>query len=143
MITVPFIPAHLRSLRLQETQEWFGQFTDGEASDVYGELLMQGESYSAIYDDEVMCCAGLLPASQHRAHAWALVSCRAAPAMLGITRGMKSFLDRSSVRRIETPVRTDFKEGHRLMDMLNFKREGTMVAYGDDGFDYDMYARIN
>jgi hypothetical protein len=124
---------------LQKAQEWFGQFA---GDDDYGEALGLGEAYSAIYDDEVVFCGGLFPASLGRSVAWAFISESATPCMFGVTRETKKFLDSSKLRRIETTVRSDFEEGHRWANMLGFNRECTMKSYGDDGYDYDLYARI-
>ena len=42
--------------------------------------------------------------------------------------------------RYEAICRTDFKNGHRMLVLLGFEREGTMKKF-IDGVNYDLYAR--
>lgn len=43
-------------------------------------------------------------------------------------------------QRFEALVETAFAEGHRMIKLLGFEREGTMKKF-IDGIDYDLYAR--
>lgn len=43
--------------------------------------------------------------------------------------------------RYEATVRTDFINGHRMIKILGFEREGTMKKFFN-GIDYDLYARV-
>jgi hypothetical protein len=43
--------------------------------------------------------------------------------------------------RYEALVKTDFENGHRMIKILGFEREGTMKKFFD-GKDFDLYARV-
>lgn len=43
--------------------------------------------------------------------------------------------------RYEALVKTDFENGHRMIKILGFEREGTMKKFFD-GKDFDLYARL-
>lgn len=141
MIVIPFIDAHLEGFELQDVQAWLHQLLQSE--DYRRALTLYGPAFTGIVDGEVVACAGLSHFTPGRAQGWALFGKKAAPHFLAITREVKRFFDGQNVRRVETPVRTDFEQGHRWARMIGFTREGTMRKFGEDGHDYDLYARVN
>lgn len=141
MIIIPFIDAHLDGFELQDVQAWLHPLLQNE--DYRRALTLYGPAHSAIVDGTVVACAGLTHFTPGRAQGWALIGSGAQKHLLGITKAVKAFFDGVNVRRIETPVRTDFVEGHRWVRILGFTREGTMRNFGEDGQDYDLYARVN
>ena len=62
--------------------------------------------------------------------------------MVWAYRSMLWGLEPIKSRRIEFTVTPCFKAGHRLAEMLGFKREGLMTAYDPLGNDAVLYARI-
>lgn len=60
-------------------------------------------------------------------------------------REMRTLIERLfdffQAQRYEAIVRTDFENGHRMIKMLGFEREGTMKRFSN-GIDYDLYARV-
>lgn len=140
MILIPFIPLHLQGLELQETQSWLQPHLLDE--NYINQLIDYGESYSLLVDGKVIGCGGVYDLSMNRAYAWALVSKDAGKHLLQATKAVKLYLDDKYYRRIETAVMINFGAGHRWVKMLGFEREGTMKKWGDDGNDYDMYARV-
>ena len=140
MIVVPFLPAHLKDLIVHD----YMGFIQDDLDDEYAELLNAGPAYTVLVDDKVVCCAGILQVSKFRWNVWALLSKDSGKHMLGITRAVKKFLDENSKTRYETHVRSDFVNGHKWMKMLEFSNEtpNGMKAYGDDGYDYCLYARV-
>jgi len=141
MVIVPFIPFHLRGLRLHESQEYYKPFMCEE----YGQMLFNlGPAYTVRYEEEAIMCAGIMMTGKDRAEAWALVSLHSGPAMLGITRKVKEHLDGLNIKRIEAVVKDGFEEGHRWMKMLGFKCETPdgMEAHHEDGGKNFLYARI-
>lgn len=142
MIIVPFIPAHLKELELHEYMSYM-QASIKEAH--YGELLAQFPAYSGLVEGQVIACSGIIQAGVNRWEAWTLMSPETKDYMIPITKGIKNFLDEVKPPRIQTHVRADFEAGHRWAKMLGFKNETPdgMKNWGDDGYDYCLYSRIN
>jgi len=151
MITIPFTDAHLRCLELQDVQAFMKAYLNDR--DYVDTLISSGQAYSILSrglgdnansEQKVLACMGLSHFTQGRAFAWSLISHYARPRdFIGITRIVRELLARQKIRRIETTVRSDFERGHNWARKLGFVREGTMRCFGEDGFDYDLYARIN
>ena len=140
MHVVPFQPAHLAGLRLQRAQAHLASLL---GDPVYGAALAKaGPAFTGLSDGEVVGCAGLSLLSPGRAYAWALLSdCRPVP-FRAVHRAVKTVLDRSAIRRIETAVDSGFAAGERWAAMLGFAREGRMRAYLPNGDDAELYARV-
>ena len=47
-----------------------------------------------------------------------------------------------NIKRVQTGIRKDFKEGIRFAEWLGLEREGLMKNWGFDGSDQYLYARI-
>jgi hypothetical protein len=140
MVIMPFEENHLKALRLQQSQAWLGQTI---VESTYGrDLLAGGPCFSAVLDNEVLCCAGLVHIWEGRAQAWSLFSANAGRRFVSIFRAIASFLSIQDVRRIEALVAVDFDQGHRMIEMLDFKREGTLIKYFPHGGDCVMYGRV-
>lgn len=135
-----YTPQHLERLTLQPYQAMLQPLlSDPE----YRQSLFEaGPAISAVEGDEVLASMGLIPQWDGRAVAWALVSLEARKNLLGITRAIMRSLDLFPYRRVETPVATNFVEGHRWAHLLGFKNEGTMRCYTPQGEDCDLYAKI-
>lgn len=58
---------------------------------------------------------------------------------------MKTLIERLfdfyNAPRYEAIVKTDFENGHRMIKLLGFEREGTMRKFVK-GCDFDLYARV-
>lgn len=141
MIIVPFLTAHIEGFELQDMQSFIGEFLkDGS---YLAAMSTMGPAHSAIKDGRVIACAGMTHFTPGRAMGWALISKHATKRdFVGITHATRAFLDRQKVRRIETTVRADFTAGHYWAKKLGFDHEGTMRKFGEDGMDYDIYARV-
>lgn len=136
---VPFEPAHLRTLVLQDAQAWMAPMLQQD----YGESLKRGgPAFTAVDDGVVIGCAGVVRMWENRAHAWALLGRDSGRHFVAIYRGIRRFLDMHDARRIEATVDARFDAGHRLMAMLGFEREGLMRAYLPDGRDVVLYGRV-
>jgi len=140
MRVVALEAAHLAALRLQDAQAVLAPLLDEPG---YGAMLAgAGPAFAGLADGAVIGCAGVVMLSAQRGHAWALLG-KASPAgFVAIHRAVVGFLDRQPLRRVETAVDSDFAAGHRWARMLGFSREGRMRAYGLDGRDADLYARV-
>ena len=140
MHLVPFIPAHLEGFEPQEAQAWLAPHLQSQW--YIDSLTALGDAFTLIADGKVVGCGGLAKLTERRAQVWALVHKDAGKHLFGATRLVKDFLDAQNFIRMETPVKTSFQAAHRWALMLGFEREGTLKKWGDDGEDYDSYARI-
>ena len=141
MIVVPFIPAHLNNIKLHS---YMGYMQEHISDDEYAVLLVGENSFTGISDDgEVLGSAGIIQLGVNRWVAWALLSETTGKHMLSITRAIKDFLNNNPKPRVETHVRHDFPQGHKLMKVLGFENEtpNGMKNYGEEGMTYDLYAR--
>lgn len=140
MNVVPYQPEHLQDLILQPAQAMLQpMMRDREYAD---QLAQTSEGYTWLVDGKVIACLGVIPIWENRAAAWGLIGENARRHLTFVHRGVRRFLDLTQYRRVETPVSTNFVEGHRWARMLGFVNEGTMRAYMPDGSDCDLYARI-
>lgn len=140
LILIPYKPAHLSRLSLQPRQMFMGSFI---RQDGYADMLAKvGPAYTGIADFQVVMCAGVHLELPGRGTAWCLLSEHARNHLLGCTRAVEEFLSHCGVRRVQTYVETAFVQGHRWAGMLGFAREGTLRAWGPNGEDYDLYARV-
>ena len=140
MNIVPFIPAHLDGL---EVNEYVSFVQPDFANPQYGDFLSQGVCHSAIKDGEVIGCAGFIPMGVNRWHAWALFSNKTRHHMTQITRFARELVYNLNVPRIETNIREDFEQAKKFIELLDFVRETPlpMKNYGDDGMSYYLYSR--
>jgi hypothetical protein len=139
MTIVPFKPEHISTLVLQDAQSWMGPMLKPE----YGVALQKGgPCFTALDGDRVLGCAGVVKMWEGRDQAWALLARDCGGHFIGIYRGIRRFLELHDTRRIEATVDARFDAGHRLMRLLGFKREGTMLAYLADGRDCDLYSLV-
>lgn len=141
MHVIPFRPDHLHALVLQEAQFAAMPMLSKHG---YGEVLMQAGPCFTLADSDgrVYACAGLMDMWENRAHAWALLSHDAGRYFVRIVRAMRAYLELQDIRRIEAAVDAQFSQGHRLMHMLGFEREGHMRAFMPDGRDAVLYGRV-
>lgn len=141
MIIVPFVPDHLRKLQMQPSQL---EIQPTLLSPEYGKSLeISGPAFTGLDDDyNVICCLGVVKQWDHRGLAWGLIGENAGDHFVAIHRAVRRFLDLQDLRRIEAAVSTEFQQGHRWIQMLGFKYEGTMQSYTPQGDDCDLYARI-
>lgn len=142
MNVVPFKAHHLKSLSLQEQQQYLAQYMTDEQMVA---IENGGWGWSGVYPDGfVVGCAGVIPLWQGRGMAWAYLS-EAACKMefLKVHRAVMNFLDSCYLHRIEMTVDCDFEQGHRWARMLGFEMEAErMKGYRPDGGDCALYARV-
>lgn len=140
MILVPFKPEHLQMLVLQDAQAWMQPMLEDPG---YGAALVDaGPCWTLTDGQSVAMCVGLVRMWENRGQAWALMSAHAGRHMVQAMRMMRGLMDLLPERRIEAVVDADFEQGHRMIRMLGFLKEGVMRAYLPDGRDVAIYARV-
>jgi hypothetical protein len=144
MKILPFTAAHGRAIHLQHRQR--ESRTDLDQFETL-RALEQEQSFTLMDGGEIVACAGLIDFpgwNGQRKFAWALIApnpgCRR---MLVLTRAIKQFLEKCSIRRIETTVDCDFAGGVIWAVRLGFHCEGRMRMFGRDRRDHFLFARVS
>lgn len=93
----------------------------------------------------IVMIAGLMPVCAGYAYAWAIPSEGAGRHMLWLTRAVRSYLDRHSVRlrRIEMTVRASSGAAIRWAEMLGFVKEAEKPLASHDGGAMLVFVRLN
>lgn len=139
MRVIPYEAEHLAMLDAQDAQRYLSAWVGDEQA----KSLEDTPSYTAVHEDRVLCCAGILPIWQGRAVAWAYMDRRAGEHFIALHRRVQQFLDQCYVQRIEAHVDREFEAGHRWARMLGFDMEAErMTAFRPDGGDCSLYARV-
>ena len=75
-----------------------------------------------------------------RVNVGSLISQYAGPYFREMQRLIERLFKFYNAPRYEALVKTDFENGHRMIKILGFEREGTMKKFLN-GIDYDLYSR--
>lgn len=97
-----------------------------------------------IYEDSINKILAILlftPIDEERCVLGALLSSISGQYFLGMRNIIFNFLKLYNYARLECTVKEDFKNGHRLMTLLGFVKEGTMRKYHNNE-TYCLYGRI-
>ena len=140
MMIVPFEAAHLRLMMVQPAQVQTLGFV--KESDL--EMIeKKTQAFTAIADDEILACAGVIEYYPGRGEGWSYLSANIKHHMVPVVRAIKTYIQDSNVRRIEITVDADFEQGHRMAKLLGLELEAPrMRAYDLAGRDRALYARI-
>lgn len=140
---VPFEEKHLAMIAPTLQPRQHGMLSFFSLPGYADSLLDHGEAYTMLVDGDVIACAGVQEAWTGRGVAWALLSTKAGAHMRALTRVVAHYLNHLAVlRRIEAYVDPEFKAAIRWAKLLGFEMEGRMRAFGFDGSDNLMFARV-
>lgn len=127
----------VQALRLQPRQSWISGLLHALPG------LDASEPAVMVYAaDRPIGALGALPHWPGRASCWALLADGIGSLMVPLTRAVTAWLETAPHRRLECTCAADDARGHRWANLLGFEREGLMRAYGADGRDYVLYARV-
>jgi hypothetical protein len=132
------MPDHARMIDIQEAQSV-------EDIDVSSPEYMaqSGDAFTGMIGDYILFCVGRSKLWNRRWVLWAMLSKKAGPYMLEITRATKHLLDLSKDDgRVEAWVRSDFEQGHRWMKILGIPYHHHEEAFLPNGQDADVYVRL-
>lgn len=140
---IRFVPCESQHIRLIDAQ---GSQAGEKAfnANVTDDLVANSLALSCWIDDVCVGAGGVRPIWNGRGAAWALLSHKAQPAMLAITRKLRFVLATMPLGRIEMTVRATFAPGCRLALLLGFQLETPvpMARFYPDGEAAFLYARI-
>ena len=119
-----------------------------ESNYAFKEHMVRNSVYgfNVTSEEKTILVGGFLPHHKHSAYAWLLVD-KSFPEQFkqnprGWVVGLKKLTSLLPFERVETDVLVDFKEGHNLMRLLGFKKEGLMIKSGPGKEDQCKYALI-
>lgn len=141
MILIPFKGAHIDAMADFAGQAWMEPHFEGQDPRALADL---GPAFSGAAGGQIIGCAGLIMAHDHRAIAWALFTSVASRHFLSIHRAAKAFLDAQTIRRIEAYVDCDFAAARRWVGRLGFAMEvERMRHFLPDGRDASCWVRFS
>lgn len=138
MIVEPFQPSHLAEIDLQPEQRSRVDFVTPE----YAAMLAEGYALTLRHEGRILACAGVAEAGYGRGLMWSFLSTDSREHAVLMHRAALRFLSTVRLRRIEATVVSGFDRGCRWLTRLGFQHEGTMRAFGPDGADHELYARV-
>ena len=105
-----------------------------------------GPAFTLIIDEQVVGCAGVILLGHNRGEAWMAISkllyMYPKTVFKTVRDGLVGIVAEHHLRRVQALVLPDFEAGKRFMSHLGFKYEGTLIAYGPAGEDFEIYGRI-
>lgn len=102
---------------------------------------ISGSALTAWDGERIMLCGGIMPMGPRIGVLWALLSADAGTHMLWLHRATKRFIEINPPKRLEASVEKGFPQGCRWLELLGFRFEGEMSAYGLNGETHLRYAR--
>jgi RimJ/RimL family protein N-acetyltransferase len=136
------VPFNRRDLLEIQEHECLSSFFDKVGPKHFDLLENNGFSHTIVGSGKILGCAGVLPLSEHKAEAWAFIDIHSREHFIQVHRVVRQFLKEVPFKRVQGVVDLDFDAGHRWIKLLGFRREGTLRAYGINGQDCVMYARV-
>ena len=110
------------------------------------DIAVPGLSYTLLYNDQPVICAGIYPLWDGVAEGWVLSSKRVFDHKIKAAGSIKKRLDlicaNNNIWRLQTSVKEEFKTGVRFAEWLGLKKEGLMEKYGPDKTNYYRMVKI-
>ena len=111
---------------------------------VTGEKVPQ-PAFVGVSGGKLVACGGIVTLRPGVGEAWGILKYRGNGHDLWFARASRDLMDdmmrSGKYRRIQATIK-DVPELHRYMTFLRFTAEGRLRAYGQDGEDQWMYARV-
>lgn len=136
----PFKAAHLVGMQLQPAQRL--SLDEGMTAEYARALEIAGGGYTALVDERVIACAGIVEQWRGRGLAWALIAEDAGRHFVRVTRAVHRALEMAQFRRVECHVDCEFGAAIRWAEMLGFEVESKMRAFTPEGRDSFMFVRV-
>ena len=132
---IPFEPAHV--LEIVESPNSILQVFNLAST-----FHAQGPAFTGVVNGVMVGCAGVA-CYGHIGEAWMLLNSAAQPHALWLMRTVRGYLAdikrNMHLHRIQSVVRTDAPQHVRVIELLGFVYEGTLLNYGGPGVAYHMY----
>jgi RimJ/RimL family protein N-acetyltransferase len=122
---------------------------DSEYIKVMGDaqnLEQDNLAFTGIVNNKPIFAAGMKIIWGQVAEGWVIATSEMWNHPIGVAKAIKKDFARVAkehdIKRVQTGIRKDFKEGIRFAEWLGLEREGLMKNWGFDGSDQYLYARI-
>jgi len=103
-------------------------------------------AFTGIVNNHPIFAAGMKIIWGQVAEGWVIASNEMWKHPLGVAKAIKKDFARvakqHNIKRVQSAIRKDFKQGQRFAEWLGLENEGLMKKFGFDGTDQYMYARI-
>ena len=101
-----------------------------------------GESWAILADDEVLAIGGIVRLWENTGEAWSIVSARAKDYPLAVCKASRAAVRGARLRRVQACIRAGDDTARRFAEICGMDAEATLRAFGPEGEDYIIYARI-
>lgn len=141
MTIIPFQPAHLAQINLQEQQ----RRTIAHMTPEWLQVLAQGgPAVSAVIGyglrrPVIIGSAGIVVQSADAGFLWGAISQDAGPYFIQLHRAACRLLTTPKLQRIDAVTEIDFEAGRRWLELLGFECEGRFSQDGPNGEDHFRY----
>ena len=103
-------------------------------------------AFTGIVNNKPIFAAGMKIIWGQVAEGWVIATNEIWNHPLGVAKAIKKDFAKvakeHNIKRVQSGIRKDFKEGIRFAEWLGLEREGLMKNWGFDGSDQYLYARI-
>jgi hypothetical protein len=109
-------------------------------------LVEQNLAFTGLVNNDPIFSAGMKIIWGQVAEGWVIATNEMWKYPLGVAKAIKkdfaNVARQHNIKRVQTAIRKDFKQGLRFAEWLGLENEGLMKSYGFDGSDQYRYARI-
>jgi len=109
-------------------------------------LVEQNLAFTGLVNKDPIFAAGMKIIWGQVAEGWVIATNEMWKYPLGVAKAIKkdfaNVARQHNIKRVQTAIRKDFKQGLRFAEWLGLENEGLMKSYGFDGSDQYRYARI-
>ena len=109
-------------------------------------LVEQNLAFTGLINNDPIFAAGMKIIWGQVAEGWVIATNEMWKYPLGVAKAIKkdfaNVARQHNIKRVQTAIRKDFKQGLRFAEWLGLENEGLMKSYGFDGSDQYRYARI-
>ena len=111
------------------------------------QMRVQGMSWSAEIDGQIVVSAGLVPLWPGVAEAWMIPSEGVDQHRIAVARKLRKMLHgvmlQRGIYRAQANIHHNFERAIRLAEWLGFSNEGRMRRFGIEGADYFRFAKVH
>ncbi len=109
-------------------------------------LVEQNLAFTGLVNNDPIFSAGMKIIWGQVAEGWVIATNEMWKYPIGVAKAIKkdfaNVARQHNIKRVQTAIRKDFKQGLRFAEWLGLENEGLMKSYGFDGSDQYRYARI-
>lgn len=143
---IPYRPAHAYAIideRIRKHDLWL---TEVPGCEKWPEEWAKHPAATLVMNGEVILCGGVMLMGWQRGEAWTLFADNFRKYPIACFKACKYVIDEAvkenDLRRVQAIVEPTVNGGIAFTERLGFKKEGLLRAFGPQGEDFFMYAKI-